>query len=768
MLYETDWDVTTRARDININAFTFNDRTGQTPNATVSSNSVTLSGFNDTLRVEVTGNGALIHRSGSYATSHTVTSNNQIFLRMTAPSGFSESDVSTLRVIDPLDNGVLYETTWTVSTVDRQVTPPSFTVNSISGLQPNEQRYSGTVTMTGTNADVRIDVQGDTGRVTRYCCSNAFVTSQVLGPNNQFTFRMQAPPEFSSSRQMDIRVVDPEDESLLYQTTWTLSTVDRDVTPNAFNISDRTGQTPGSNQNMGNFQLAGINAPVNVRISGDPGARITRNSNYTSLTTQLTNLTSGNRIYVRTTASSSYSGSETATIEILDPDTGAVVASDTFTVSTIARDITPSSFNISDRTNQTPGTTQNMGYFTMNGINAPVTVRISGDPSARVTRSSSYSSLVTQLTNVNNGNRVYVRTTANSAYGASETALIEIVDPDTGNVVGSDTFSVTTIVRDVIPSGTFAPSNLTEQIPSRTINRGNFLVSGINDSILYRVNGPGLYLRTSSGSSSNRTTLTRSNGQRVYVYQDTSSAYSTTVTGSITAEDPLNGNIVWTSSDFSLTTYDRDVTPTGTFAPSNLTEQIPSRTINRGNFIVSGINDSVLYRVNGPGLYLRTSTGSSSNRTTLTRSNGQRVYVFQDTSSNFSSSVSGFITAEDPSTGTVTWTSSTFSLTTYARDVTPTAFDVANTSTSSTNNFNAGSFIVNGINDSVRIEVTGDVRVNTSTSLSLRTSLSSITNGRRIYIQFPASSSNQSGTVRVVDPTNGQVMGSDSISLTRN
>lgn len=123
--YTACWQITTKQQDVMPDGFTFTDLTNQELNTLVTSNSVTVSGFDGPLTVSVSGQGnpQLKVGSGSWATSGQIDAGQSLTLRLTTASSYETIYTAALTL-----GG--YSTNWTVTTRTNCATPGSqvFTV----------------------------------------------------------------------------------------------------------------------------------------------------------------------------------------------------------------------------------------------------------------------------------------------------------------------------------------------------------------------------------------------------------------------------------------------------------------------------------------------------------------------------------------------------------------------------------------------------------------------------------------------------------------
>jgi len=135
--------------------FSFNDQANLGTSATVTSNTVTLSGFNQSVTASVSGQGSpsLLINGSSVGSSGTVNSGNTIAVRLTSSASVGVTFSATVTISGVSD-------TFSASTMAADTTPNSFTLNSQNGNTAGTQAVSNTVTISGINAAVTATVSG--------------------------------------------------------------------------------------------------------------------------------------------------------------------------------------------------------------------------------------------------------------------------------------------------------------------------------------------------------------------------------------------------------------------------------------------------------------------------------------------------------------------------------------------------------------------------------------------------------------------------------
>lgn len=143
-------------RDTTPNSFTFIDQTNAVANATVTSNSITVSGINASTSINVTG-GKFSINGGAFRTSSTTVSNgNTVRVQQTAASS-SNTTTNTVLTIGGVSD------TFSVTTAaggNLDTTPDAFSFTAQTNLAVSTAVTSNTITISGINSAAAISVSG--------------------------------------------------------------------------------------------------------------------------------------------------------------------------------------------------------------------------------------------------------------------------------------------------------------------------------------------------------------------------------------------------------------------------------------------------------------------------------------------------------------------------------------------------------------------------------------------------------------------------------
>lgn len=281
-----------------------------------------------------------------------------------------------------------------------------------------------------------------------------------------------------------------------------------DSVPNHFSFPSQIEVPPNSLRESISVVIEGTNVATPISVSNgeyrvDDGA-------YTSAP-GLVN--SGQAVQVRHTSANSYATATTTSLNV-----GGITG--TFTSTTVINDTVPNQFSFTDQSGLPTNVITTSNVVTVNGINAPTPISISGGM---------YSVNSGAFTNaagtVQNGNTVQVRvTTSASANTAVNTTLT------VGGI--SDTFTATTGAGDSTPDG-FDLVDHSGVKKMQWVTANVITVSGINLVVNAAVSGTNIRWSKNGGTYTTGVGTVQ-NGDQIRVQMKAASAPLTAVTGSLT------------------------------------------------------------------------------------------------------------------------------------------------------------------------------------------------------------------------------------------
>jgi hypothetical protein len=579
---------------------------------------------------------------------------------------------------------------------DADSTPDAFTFTNQTGAPFSTAVTSNTITITGMNTPTYITTTigfgGPTGQYS-IGCNGAFTDSDgTINPGDTVCVRhtSSASPTTTTTTTLYIGGVSGSFSS---------TTDAVDTTPFAFSFTDANAVAVGSAQESNSVTITGINTATAVSVSGGEYRK-----NGGAYGTAGGSVNNGDTISVRHTASLMFSTATDTTLTV-----GGI--SDTFTSTTESQDTTPDAFGFTDATNAALGSAQESNAVTIGGINSPASVSVSGGE-YRIDGGA----YTTTAATVQAGHTVQVRHTASATPATTANTTLTI-----GGV--SDTFSSTTVPVDTAPDA-FSFTDQTGVALDSTQISSSITVGGINTAAAITVTGGSYSIGCTATFVTSAATI--NDGETVCVQHTASASPAATVNTTLT--------IGGVSDTFSSTTVPADTTPAA-FAFVDQADVAPGSTQTSNAITVSGINTGTAIGVTG-GSY---SIGCTASFTSSAGSvNGGDTVCLRHTAS------ASFATAVD-TTLTIGGVSDTFTSTTAAQDVTPSAFsftDVTGAVAASVQQSNI--VTISGITGSVAVSVTGgEYRVNGGTYTS---TTGAVANGDTIQLRQTASAADSTPT----------------------
>jgi hypothetical protein len=281
------------------------------------------------------------------------------------------------------------------------------------------------ITVAGINVPAAISITGGT-----YSVNGGAYTGNAGSVNNgdQVTMQVASSAAYSVTTNATLTIGGVSDAFSV--------TTNVDTTPEAFTFTDQTDVALNTVITSNTITVSGINSQANISIVGG-----TYSKNGGAFTSTAGKVSNGDTVTMKVTSSTAYSTAKNAVLTI-----GGV--SDTFTVTTYAKDVEPDPIAFVDKTNVTLSSVVTSDPITVTGINAAAPISITGGKYSV----NGGAFIATAGTVVNNAT-VKVRVTASGSYGTTVNAVVTI-GTDT------DTFSATT--------KTINPSDLAEAVDNPT------------------------------------------------------------------------------------------------------------------------------------------------------------------------------------------------------------------------------------------------------------------------------------------------------------
>ena len=361
--------VTTRAPDLQPDAFSLGaNATGQA-RSTNFDRTATITGFETTVPVtisSITGTASFKVNNGSFSTAQkTISPGDTVTLRVTSSSSFSAFAGAT---ITASTGSNARSASFGITTLVRDNTPVGWTPANVTNSELNVQHYY-IQQINGINDSVSVTATGTAGALFKTSASATYSASGFSSPGAQLYITngqylhvaIVSASTYSTERNITTTVGTAVD-------TWRVTTRAATSIPNSYSFANATSASPSSVANtfveingmesgttQASIQSSSLN-PSGTQIAVNGSATIPSNS---SFTTSPVNINNGQYLHVRSNAPSTYSTSSTVTIDVGGVDR-------TWTITTVAA---PSggSTSGSGQSSTVGDNTHGLEIFTANG-----------------------------------------------------------------------------------------------------------------------------------------------------------------------------------------------------------------------------------------------------------------------------------------------------------------------------------------------------------------------------------------------------------------
>ena len=508
------------APDTTPNAYSFTSQTDVSVGSMIESPAVTIAGIDEPVAVSISG-GEYSIDGGSYTSAAgTISSGQTLSVRLAASEQFGTPAELTVTV-----GGV--SATFTATTIAEDLSPETFDFSNVTSAMLDTVYTSGSVTVTGINSSAPISVVGGEYSIN----SGAFTSADGEIMNGQsLAVRLTSSSAFATESQLTVTIGG-------VSAAYSVTTVAEDLSPETFSFTSVTSAALDTVVTSNTVTVDGINSSAVVSIEGgeysiDGGA-------FTSADGIITN---GQELAVQLTSSTVFATQAQLTVDVGD-------ASQTFSVTTVAQDISPDAFSFTpDNPVVVRSASVESDAVTVEGITGSVGVSISGGEYA--VNGGSYTS---DAGFIENGQSVQVRLTASSSFDTPVTVTLTIGDTNVG-------FTATTEVRDISPD-TFSFDDQDDALFDTVYPAVSAItVAGINDAASISINNGFEYAigETVEGGDYTSEASTVSNGDVVWVRGTSANTVSTSVTGDLTIGD--------VTGSFTITTFADEDNPTAEIA----------------------------------------------------------------------------------------------------------------------------------------------------------------------------------------------------------
>ena len=425
--------------DTTPDAFNFTDQSNLNLNTLIYSNTVTISGINQTVSVSATNGAQFSINGGSYVTSGSISNGQTLRIRLTSSGSYNTTTSTTVTVGGTSD-------VWSITTRSAVVASPPTALTLTQTTNTAASSQTVTATASGGSGTPQVSNDGSNWQSNGYSFSQSRTGTAV-------TYYARNAGEVNSSSITATKVVPP---------VVTLSGIGNFTGRSAAgenNTYAPTAQRAGGNYNTYASYWGTTTTSISNNSGGWLSSTITNSSlGYFNLTSQSNPSTSSRTATVTYTTSTQFGYSHTMTF--------------TFQQDGQVADTTPNQFTFTDYTNATVNTTYNSSV-TITGINTAVTAVYTGD--ANGSFSTDNSTFNQSNKTVNNGDTIYLRLPSSASASTTRTATITI-----GSI--SDTMTVTTAAPVDSTPDAFSFTDVTGA-DILSIYSDTVTITGINTSV---------------------------------------------------------------------------------------------------------------------------------------------------------------------------------------------------------------------------------------------------------------------------------------------
>lgn len=318
--------VTTRAPDLQPNAFSLGaNATGQA-RSTNFDRTATITGFETTIPVtisSITGTASFKVNNGSFSTAQkTVSPGDTVTLRITSSNSFSTLAQATLTAST---GGNARSSSFAITTLARDNTPVGWTQANVTNAQLNVQHFY-IQQVNGINDAVSVTATGTAGALFKVSASSTYVGTGFSSPGAQLYITngqylhvaILSASTFSTQRTITTTVGTAVD-------TWSVTTRAATSIPNSYSFTNATSASPNSIANtvvqINGMESGSTQATIQSSSLAVSGTKIAVNGSTTtpsaaSFTTSSLSINNGQYLHVKSNAPPTYATSSTVTIDV--------------------------------------------------------------------------------------------------------------------------------------------------------------------------------------------------------------------------------------------------------------------------------------------------------------------------------------------------------------------------------------------------------------------------------------------------------------------
>ncbi len=630
--------------------FIFMDQADVALSTPITSAAVTLTGFNVAVPIMISGGMYSIDGAPFTNAMGTINSGQMVQVQVMSSANFSTTTSATLDVGGVMDS-------FDVTTEAEDLEPDPFTFPAQTDVTVSTTVTSGPVMITGINSTPMITISGG-----MYSIDGSPFTDLpgTISNGQMITVQQTSSPNFSTTTDAVVTINSVTLRGSAVMGVFSVTTEAEDLTPNPFSFAPQNDVDLDTLIMSNGVIIDGINSNPVVTITG--GMYSIDGGPFTDAPG---NITDGQMVTVQQTSSMDFSTTTDAVLDI-----GGITG--TFSVTTLAEDLTPNPFSFMPQVDIEVDTLVTSDTVMIDGINSNPVVSITGGM---------YSIDGGPFTdvpgNITDGQMITVQQTSSTSFSTTTDAVLDI-----GGVTG--TFSVTTEAEDLTPDP-FSFTSQTDVDLDTLITSDTVMIEGINSNPMVTITG-GMYSIDGGPFTDAPGNIT--DGQMVTVQQTSSTSFSTTTDAVL--------DIGGVTGTFSVTTLDEDLDP-DPFMFTDQTDVDLDTVITSDTVTITGINSDAPVIVTG-GMY--SIDGGPFTDTPGIINDGQMITVRQTSSSDFSTTTNTVVEI-----GNVL---DTFSVTTLDEDLIPDPFVIPPVEGADQGDMvMSAPIVVSGINSPTMISIVG-------------------------------------------------------------
>ena len=392
---------TTQSNDTTPDAFVFTDLTNVGPSTQVTSNSISVSGINNTTAISITGGEYEKNGSGTWTSgAGTVVNGNTVRVRHTS-AATNPTAINTVLTIGGVSD------TFTTTTGAPDTTPNAFAFTDQTNVALSAAIVSNAITVAGVNTATPVSISvigGEYEKNTSGVWANT--TGTVIAGD---TIRVRHTSSSSELAQTNTVLT-------IGGISDTFTSTTGDTTPATFTFTDVTGVDQTKVYESNAITVSGITAPASIAVTaGSASSEYQINGGAWSAGATVGTVSNGNTVKVRHTSSNTDTTVTNTTLTI-----GGV--SDTYTTTT--GDVTPSAFSLVSKNGQAASALIESATITVAGITAGSAISVSGAADSQYSvNAGAYTSAPGWVTN---GQTVKVRHTSDVSGDGVTTSTLNI------------------------------------------------------------------------------------------------------------------------------------------------------------------------------------------------------------------------------------------------------------------------------------------------------------------------------------------------------